>query len=60
MKTHIPLSFEQLPVWENPPEAVETLYQNALRSFSHKVIVLDDDPTGTDGTWYSGLYRLVL
>jgi len=42
-----PVPFSELPVWINPPEAVEVEYRNALQSFSHKVIVLDDDPTGT-------------
>lgn len=42
-----PVPISGLPVWADPPEAVEVLYRNALQSFSHKVIVLDDDPTGT-------------
>lgn len=42
-----PVPISELPVWADPPEAVEVLYRNALQSFSHKVIVLDDDPTGT-------------
>lgn len=42
-----PVAISELPAWADPPEAVEALYRDALKSFSHKVIVLDDDPTGT-------------
>ena len=47
MNAYSPLPLNELPVWDPPTEAVETLYREALRSFSRKMIVLDDDPTGT-------------
>ena len=46
MHTCSPLPLGALPLWEAPPAAVEDLYETALAGFSHKIIVLDDDPTG--------------
>ena len=46
MKTYPTLPLAQLPLWQEVPAAVETLYRDALAAFDRKVIALDDDPTG--------------
>ena len=43
-KTTVP--FAELPVWNEIPEELNALYQEALTQQTGKIIVLDDDPTG--------------
>ena len=46
MKSYPTLPLADLPVWQDVPAAVESMYREALAAFDRKVIALDDDPTG--------------
>ena len=46
MKMYPTLPLADLPLWQEVPAAVETMYREALAVFDRKVIALDDDPTG--------------